>query len=106
MTNERTLNPTSLLLSALVLGLLITPVANAFLAGDGKGKPDRDCYIGLDGFSQEDLSAINHTGHPLEKIEQDTDRDRFMSADEACEYKLVDKVIDRMQAVPPAKSSE
>jgi len=49
---------------------------------------------------------LKHTGHPLEKIEQDTDRDRFMSADEACEYKLVDKVIDRMQAVPQAKSSE
>jgi ATP-dependent Clp protease protease subunit len=49
---------------------------------------------------------LKHTGHPLEKIEQDTDRDRFMSADEACEYKLVDKVIDRMQAVPQAKSAE
>ncbi|HEX5106229.1 MAG TPA: ATP-dependent Clp endopeptidase proteolytic subunit ClpP [Pirellulaceae bacterium] len=49
---------------------------------------------------------IKHTGHPLEKIEQDTDRDRFMSADEACEYKLVDKVIERMQTLPQAKSSE
>jgi ATP-dependent Clp protease protease subunit len=49
---------------------------------------------------------LKHTGHPLEKIEQDTDRDRFMSADEACEYKLVDKVIDRMQAVPQAKPAE
>jgi ATP-dependent Clp protease protease subunit len=49
---------------------------------------------------------LKHTGHPLEKIEQDTDRDRFMSADEACEYKLVDKVIERMQAVPQAKPSE
>jgi cysteine-rich repeat protein len=33
--------------------------AAAFLAGDGKGKPDRDCYIGLDGYSQDDLSPIN-----------------------------------------------
>jgi ATP-dependent Clp protease protease subunit len=49
---------------------------------------------------------IKHTGHPLEKIEQDTDRDRFMSAEEACEYRLVDKVIDRMQSVPQAKASE
>jgi ATP-dependent Clp protease protease subunit len=39
---------------------------------------------------------IKHTGHPLEKIEKDTDRDRFMSAEEACEYRLVDKVIERM----------
>ncbi|TWT76705.1 ATP-dependent Clp protease proteolytic subunit [Planctomycetes bacterium CA13] len=38
---------------------------------------------------------IEHTGHTLEKIEQDTDRDRFMSAEEACEYGLIDKVVDR-----------
>ena len=37
---------------------------------------------------------IKHTGHPLEKIEQDTDRDRFMSADEALEYGLIDHVIE------------
>src|SRR3954470_9494102 len=30
---------------------------------------------------------IKHTGHQLEQIEKDTDRDRFMSADEALEYK-------------------
>ena len=29
---------------------------------------------------------IKHTGHPLEKIEKDTDRDRFMSPEEALEY--------------------
>lgn len=39
---------------------------------------------------------LKHTGHPLEKIEQDTDRDRFMSAHDALEYKLIDEVIDRM----------
>lgn len=36
---------------------------------------------------------IEHTGHSLEKIEDDTDRDRFMSADEAREYGLIDKVV-------------
>ncbi len=45
------------------------------------------------------LNAIllKHTGHPLEKIEQDTDRDRFMSAQEAMEYKLIDQVIEHME---------
>lgn len=38
---------------------------------------------------------IEHTGHSLEKIEQDTDRDRFMSAEEACEYGLIDKVVSK-----------
>ncbi len=49
---------------------------------------------------------IKHTGHPLEKIEKDTDRDRFMSAMEAQEYRLIDKVIERMQVVPAAPSKE
>jgi ATP-dependent Clp protease protease subunit len=49
---------------------------------------------------------IKHTGHPLEKIEQDTDRDRFMSAEEAVEYRLVDKVVEHMQVVAPPKREE
>lgn len=38
---------------------------------------------------------IEHTGHSLEKIEKDTDRDRFMSSAEACEYGLIDKVVSK-----------
>lgn len=34
-----------------------------------------------------------HTGQPIERIERDTDRDRFMSAAEATEYGIVDKVL-------------
>jgi ATP-dependent Clp protease, protease subunit len=34
-----------------------------------------------------------HTGRPLEQIERDVDRDRFMSADEAKDYGIVDHVI-------------
>jgi ATP-dependent Clp protease protease subunit len=45
---------------------------------------------------------IKHTGHPLEKIEQDTDRDRFMSAQEALEYRLLDQVIEHMEVKAPA----
>jgi ATP-dependent Clp protease protease subunit len=40
---------------------------------------------------------IRHTGHPLEKIEADTDRDRFMTAIEAKEYRIIDHVIERME---------
>jgi len=35
------------------------------------------------------------TGQPLEVIVRDTDRDNFMSAEEAKEYGLIDKVIDK-----------
>jgi len=49
---------------------------------------------------------IKHTGHPLDKIEKDTDRDRFMSAEEAAEYRLVDKVIDHMANVPQSRKND
>jgi ATP-dependent Clp protease, protease subunit len=39
---------------------------------------------------------IKHTGHPLKKIEEDTDRDRFMTAEEALEYGLIDRVIEHV----------
>jgi ATP-dependent Clp protease, protease subunit len=49
---------------------------------------------------------LKHTGHPLDKIEKDTDRDRFMSAEEAAEYRLVDRVIEHMTVVPQSRKHE
>jgi ATP-dependent Clp protease, protease subunit len=40
-------------------------------------------------------TLARNTGQPIDKIEQDTERDFFMSAHEAMEYGLVDQVIDR-----------
>jgi ATP-dependent Clp protease, protease subunit len=37
----------------------------------------------------------DHTGQPLERIATDTERDNFMSAQEALEYGLIDEVISR-----------
>jgi ATP-dependent Clp protease protease subunit len=34
-----------------------------------------------------------HTGQPIDVIERDTERDRFMSAEQSVEYGLVDEVI-------------
>ncbi len=44
---------------------------------------------------RETLNKIlsERTGQPLEKIAHDTERDNFMSAEEACAYGLIDKVI-------------
>ncbi len=36
-----------------------------------------------------------HTGQPLKKIEEDTDRDFFMTAEQAKEYGLIDEVIEK-----------
>ena len=38
-----------------------------------------------------------HTGQPLDVIARDTDRDNFMSADEAVNYGLIDKVISKRE---------
>ena len=46
---------------------------------------------------------LKHTGHPLDKIEKDTDRDRFMSAEEAMEYHLIDRVVERFSG--PVKAA-
>ena len=39
-----------------------------------------------------------HTGQPLEKISNDTDRDRFLSAEESCEYGIIDAVLSTRDA--------
>jgi ATP-dependent Clp protease, protease subunit len=36
-----------------------------------------------------------HTGQPVERIERDTDRDRYLSADDAKDYGLIDSVISK-----------
>jgi len=40
----------------------------------------------------------HHTGQPIEKIAGDTDRDNFMSGEDAVNYGLIDKVLDRRVA--------
>ena len=40
-----------------------------------------------------------HTGQPIERIDKDTDRDRFMSADEAKEYGIIDTVISSQAGI-------
>jgi ATP-dependent Clp protease protease subunit len=47
--------------------------------------------------TRERLNAIlaKHTGQPLDRIERDTDRNYFLSAQEAKDYGLVDEVIDK-----------
>ena len=41
-----------------------------------------------------DEIIARHTGQPLDKVAKDTERDYFMSAEEAKEYKIVDRVIE------------
>jgi ATP-dependent Clp protease protease subunit len=47
---------------------------------------------------KKDLNAIllKHTGQSLEKIEKDTDRDKFMSPEEARDYGIIDTVLTQL----------
>ena len=45
---------------------------------------------------------LKHTGQTLDKIEADTDRDNFMSPEEARSYGLIDSVLDKIPSPPPA----
>jgi ATP-dependent Clp protease, protease subunit len=48
-------------------------------------------------FIKEKLNRLmaEHTGQPYDKVAQDTDRDNFLSADNAVEYGLVDAILDK-----------
>jgi ATP-dependent Clp protease protease subunit len=45
---------------------------------------------------REHIDAIyaRHTGQPQERVHDDMDRDRYFTAEQACEYGLIDRVID------------
>lgn len=54
---------------------------------------------------RKDLNAIlaHHTGQTMKKIESDTDRDNFMTAEEAAKYGLIDKVLSSREALDEEK---
>ncbi|UWG97005.1 ATP-dependent Clp endopeptidase proteolytic subunit ClpP [Dehalobacter sp. DCM] len=45
------------------------------------------------------------TGQPLEKVEQDTDRDYYMSAEEAKEYGIIDQVLEKVPTLDTKKKN-
>jgi ATP-dependent Clp protease protease subunit len=46
-----------------------------------------------------------HTGQPVETIENDSQRDRWFSAEEARSYGIIDHIVERVQDVRPAVAS-
>ena len=60
--------------------------------GDDKGQ----LKCSFCGKMQEQVKKlVKHTGQPLEKIQTDTERDFFMSSEQAKEYGIIDAVIVR-----------
>ncbi|MBW2314753.1 MAG: ATP-dependent Clp endopeptidase proteolytic subunit ClpP [Deltaproteobacteria bacterium] len=56
---------------------------------------------------RENLNRIlaHHTGQTAEKIAADTDRDYYMSGEQATEYGLIDQVVDRRDLLPSARAT-
>jgi ATP-dependent Clp protease protease subunit len=46
--------------------------------------------------------TAEHTGQPPERVEQDSKRDRWFSADEALEYGMIDHILERVEDIRPA----
>ncbi|AKQ63539.1 ATP-dependent Clp protease proteolytic subunit [Myxococcus hansupus] len=44
---------------------------------------------------------VKHTGHTVERIEKDTERDYFMSAEDARQYGLIDEVVEKQRVITP-----
>ncbi len=46
---------------------------------------------------REEINKIftNHTGHPIDKIQQDTERDFYMTAAQALDYNLIDDIMEK-----------
>src|SRR4029450_183769 len=54
---------------------------------------------GLDLKKRVESILADHTGQPLDRVSQDTDRDHFMTAAEAVEYGLIDEVLTSRPAL-------
>jgi len=56
---------------------------------------------------REELNRIlvHHTGQGMEKIQKDTDRDFFMTAEQAKEYRIVDEVISSKPTTRPVSEA-
>jgi ATP-dependent Clp protease, protease subunit len=73
-------------------------------AGFGGTAADIEIYaeqLGRTGATMMRLIS-EHTGQPLERVEQDSMRDRWFSAEEARDYGIVDHIVERLDDVRPA----
>lgn len=77
------------------------------IAGGGLSGQTTEIKIHADHMvkTREKLNTIlsQRTGQPLEKIEKDTERDNYMTAEEALEYGLIDKIMNNINDIVKEK---
>jgi ATP-dependent Clp protease protease subunit len=73
-------------------------------AGFGGTAADIEIYAEQLGRTGDTMLRLisEHTGQPLERVEHDSLRDRWFSAEEARDYGLVDHIVERLDDVRPA----
>jgi ATP-dependent Clp protease protease subunit len=73
-------------------------------AGFGGTAADVEIYAEQLARTGELMSRLTaeHTGQPVERVEQDSLRDRWFSAEEAREYGIIDHIVERVDDVRPA----
>jgi ATP-dependent Clp protease protease subunit len=77
-------------------------------AGFGGTAADIEIYAGqLERTGRTMVGLIaQHTGQPVERVEQDSLRDRWFSAEEAREYGFIDRIVETVADVRPATAGE
>jgi hypothetical protein len=75
-----------------VVCAVLAQTAGAFVSGDGQGSRDRDCYIGLDGYAEEDLAIVDAKGKKLgircTDCDPSCDLDGAVVPDGSCTFRI------------------
>ena len=84
--------------AALFLGLAAgAPDASAYISGDGKGKPEADCFVGLEGYDSGDQSPFGKKGKPAIQCtdcDPACDLDEVSSPNGSCVFSIAVRMND------------
>jgi hypothetical protein len=80
-----------------LLSTAVVPDASAYISGDGKGKPETDCFIGLEGYSPSDMTPFGKKGKPaIQCTDGDPacDFDGDTTPNGSCTFRIAARVND------------
>jgi len=89
-------------LVAVAIVMLTATAALAYIEGDGKGKPEADCFVGLDGYDPGDLTPYGKKGKPAIQCtdcDPSCDLDGVAEANGSCTFSIAVRVNDAGDAL-------